>query len=101
MDYKIEKNSSEGSICLHPELAKTLGITNTAAKQLRFGSKRLPINVNLSNLLEENKTQISSNILKKSTIPLPCRYEIQLRDDEILLGPFIGLLAGDSDETVK
>jgi hypothetical protein len=91
----------QGCIYLHPDIAKEFGITHSTKKHVRFGIKSLPVDVQLSNSLSVNETSLSSNIIEKLNIPLVCRYEIQYIEDEIQVGPYIGLLASYSEKSLK
>jgi hypothetical protein len=100
--FRIRRdNSYQGSLSLHPEVAKFIGISRPTERTIRFGSQSLNITVQISNDQKENEAKLSSDILDQLNIPLSCHYEILLKDNEIQFGPFIGLLAGYSQNSIK
>jgi hypothetical protein len=104
MDYSIQltcDTNSTGCFSIHPDMAKTLGILYPTKRLLRFGTRSIPINVELSNHLQKNETSLSSDLIEQLKIPLTCSFEIQLKENEIQLGPLIGLLAGYYDSSIK
>jgi hypothetical protein len=91
----------ERNLCLHPGLARKLGINKTTERQICFGSKRLMVEVRLSDDLPENKASLSTGIMNSINIPDNCHFDIYQRENEIHIGPFIGLLAGYSHKSLK
>lgn len=89
------------SLRLHPSLAQKLGIYETMERKICFGSRKLLAQVELCEGLPKNVASLSSDIMSEINIPENCRFEIQQKEDEIHIGPFIGLLAGYSHESVK
>ncbi|MDN3015349.1 YheC/YheD family protein [Paenibacillus sp. BSR1-1] len=100
--FRIRRDQdSEGVIRLHPEVAKFIGITRWTERIFFFGSQSLRAPVYTSHNLQENEVGISSDILDQLNIPLNCHYEILLKGDEIHFGPFIGILAGNSSNSLN
>lgn len=104
MDFTIQLTSNsinDGSLTLNPDLAKSFGITGSTSKRIRFGSKSDQINVHLSNDLQQNEASLSAAIMDKLGIPPSCSLEIKQTGNEILIGPFIGLLASYYQSSIK
>jgi hypothetical protein len=98
----LSKNTSNrGSFTLHPKLAESLGITQPASRNIQFGAKTYQTNVDLSNQMPLNGASLSADILDMLNIPQHCSLEINLKGDTIQIGPFIGLLAGYYQSSVK
>lgn len=91
----------KGSLTIHPDKAKALGIINQQKVLIRFGIQSSPIEVYTSYDLQLNQARLSSDISKKLKIPLSCHFDIQQKDNEIQIGPYIGILAGYYQKSVK
>lgn len=92
----ISDKSSLGSITVHP---KVLG--DSKIQQIQFGIKSLPIKVQTSSKLPLNQVCLSTNIIEMLNIPLNCPFEFKHHDNTIQIGPYIGLLAGYKQKSVK
>lgn len=93
--------NSQGSFYLPPEKANTIGITHSTKKILKFGIQSQIVNVQLSQGLPKNEASLSSTIIEKLKIPIHCQFEMKHINDEILVGPFIGLLACHHERSLK
>ncbi|MFC3885679.1 YheC/YheD family protein [Bacillus songklensis] len=91
----------KGSLTLHPDKAKTLGIINHQKGLIKFGIQSFPIEVYISYDLQVNQARLSSDMIKKLEIPVNCHFDIQQKDNEIQIGPYIGILAGFYQKSVK
>lgn len=89
------------SLILHPDNAKALGITIPQKQRLKFGIQSSSIEITISDTLQFNQASLSSDIIQMLEIPLSCHYEIKQEDDVIQVGPYIGLLAGFNEKSVK
>ncbi|MGG1675531.1 YheC/YheD family protein [Neobacillus sp. NRS-1170] len=92
-------------ITMHPNMAKQNNISARKRWFLRFGIQSLEIKLRTSSFLEENELKISVEVIENLRIPLNCRYEIRREINEIILGPYIGILTASKksslDETVQ
>ncbi|MES9740150.1 hypothetical protein ABWK46_22905 [Peribacillus frigoritolerans] len=86
-------------------MAKQNNITARKRWFLRFGIQALEIKLRTSSSLEENELKISVDVIENLRIPLNCRFEIRRENNEILLGPYIGILTASKksslDESVQ
>jgi hypothetical protein len=98
MEFVIELSSGtcnkSGCLTLHPNLAKAFGIRRHTKKQIRFGMKAAEVVFFQSKQMPQNEASLSADIMDKLTIPQHCSFEITQRGDELLIGPYIGLLVG-------
>ncbi|MBT2601826.1 YheC/YheD family protein [Bacillus sp. ISL-53] len=92
-------------LTIHPNMAKQNNITARKRWFLRFGIQALEIKLRTSSSLEENELKISVDVIENLRIPLNCRFEIRRENNEILLGPYIGILTASKksslDESVQ
>lgn len=90
---------------MHPEAAKKQNISPQKKWFLRFGILALEMKMKTSSLLNENEIKLSIGIIDYLRIPLSGCYEIRQELNEILLGPFIGILTevkkSNLDKTVQ
>ncbi|MCM2532751.1 YheC/YheD family protein [Neobacillus pocheonensis] len=92
--YKIIPDlNAQNSLTIHPNEAKQNNILSFKKWFLRFGIQALEIKLKTSSSLNENEIKLSVGIIDFLRIPLCCRFEIRQENNEILLGPFIGILA--------
>ena len=90
-----------GSLSLHPFMAKALGINGQALKIIKFGSLRFVCNLSLTDRLPLNEASLSADITEMLNIPVYCNLELKRNNhDEIVIGPFIGILAGHYHDTL-
>ncbi|MDM5327214.1 YheC/YheD family protein [Neobacillus sp. CF12] len=93
--------SNSGILTLHPKLAESMGITQITARKIRFGAKTYQSIVDISDDLPLNGASLSGDILDMLNIPQHCSLEIKQNGNEIQMGPFIGLLAGYYQSSIK
>ncbi|MEH7276817.1 YheC/YheD family protein [Neobacillus vireti] len=93
--------SNKGSLTLHPKLAESMGITRTTRRLVRFGAKTYQTTVNISDQLPLNGASLSQDILDMLNIPQQCHLEIKQNGNELQIGPFIGLLVGYYQSSLK
>lgn len=93
--------TNKGKLTLHPKLAESIGITRTTIRNIRFGAKSYQATVDISNQLPLNGASLSDDILDKLSIPQHCQLEIMQNGNEIQIGPFIGLLVGYYQSSIK
>jgi hypothetical protein len=93
--------SNRGILTLHPKLAESMGITQITARKIRFGAKTYQSIVDISDELPLNGASLSEDILDMLNIPQHCSLEIKQYGNEIQIGPFIGLLAGYYQSSIK
>jgi hypothetical protein len=91
----------KGSLTIHPNIAKALGISHQQKRLIRFGIQSFPIEVYTSYDLQLNQARLSSDIVNKLQLPLSCHFDIQQKDGEIQIGPYIGILPGFHQKSVK
>ncbi|SFA86193.1 MULTISPECIES: YheC/YheD family protein [unclassified Bacillus (in: firmicutes)] len=94
-------NDHQGRLTLHPKAAKALQIDDSQKGLIRFGIRAVPIDVYLSANLPLDKIRLSSDLIRELGISLNCRFDIVQNDNEIIIGPYIGILAGSNEISVN
>ncbi|BAU27863.1 YheC/D-like protein [Aneurinibacillus soli] len=84
-------SKDRGQLSLHPLQAQKLGLVRQNMR-LQFGSKSIPIFLSIRSSQNENELIISQNIFEKFPIPLCNRYELQIKDDILQVGPYVSFL---------
>jgi hypothetical protein len=101
MENVIELSSGidhkSGCLTLHPDLAKAFGLSRRTKKRIRFGMKTAQVTIFQSIHLSPNEASLSADIKDKLGLPQHCSLEITQRGNEILIGPYIGLLVRDEE----
>ncbi len=93
--------SREKCLILPAEMADNLGAAHLSKVKLRFGSHTFTVSIQVSPDLNVNEASLSSDILECFNIPQHCLLQIQHRDNEFYIGPFIGFLAGSTKKSVQ
>ena len=78
-------------LTIHPDVAKYHNLSSNKKWFLRFGTQALEMKLKTSSVLNEDEIKLSISIIKLLRIPINCRFEIRRENNEILLGPFIGI----------
>ncbi|KJS14906.1 MAG: hypothetical protein VR69_15650 [Peptococcaceae bacterium BRH_c4b] len=82
----------QNCLTINPNTAKQNNILVQKKWFLRFGIQVLEIKLKTSSRINENEVKLSLSMIDSLNIPLSCRYEIRPVDNEILIGPYIGIL---------
>ena len=101
--YKIIPDlQSPGCFTIHPNTAKRKNLSSLKKWFLRFGLQAIEMKLKTSSKVDENEVKLSVEIIEALNIPLCGRYEVRPVGNEILLGPYIGVLvASDHDGLEK
>ncbi len=83
----------QNGLTIHPDTAKRKNIPALKKWFLRFGIQALEIIVKTSARIHENEVKLSAGIIESLRIPLSGRYEMRAAGNEIVFGPYIGILA--------
>lgn len=87
-------NDNGQNIILNTDTAKDLKIYYLKDSIIRFGFKSVEIEIDVDEKLNGDEILISSNIVKKLKLPLTVKYNIAVTNNELILGPFIGISLG-------
>mgnify|MGYP000510090824 FL=1 len=100
--FKLERDLNEwGRLTMHPLTANRLGIINKDKWSVVFGIRAFLVEVHISPKLSEERLLLSIDVIQFLSIPLFCSYEIVLEGKELVLGPFIGIVAEHWEDGMK
>ncbi|AZU60408.1 YheC/YheD family protein [Neobacillus mesonae] len=98
MLYEIYSDGlASNTIFLHDTTAASLGIENKQTIIVHFGKRKIPAAVNTFQSNNENRIAISENIKSELLIDLNVKYELAYSNNELIIGPVIGLLLAKSE----
>ncbi|MFG3614179.1 YheC/YheD family endospore coat-associated protein [Rummeliibacillus stabekisii] len=88
---------SDGSPCiiLHPKQRKLLDATRIKTT-IHFGFHKTEVIFKQLNTIKENEIGLSNTVIENLRLPLEVDYEISIQNDEIIIGPFIGVMITNS-----
>ncbi|MCA0757191.1 YheC/YheD family protein [Paenibacillus sp. N4] len=98
--YLIVDNHSKDTVYLHPITAERMKIEEGTGT-LKFGTQASTINIIITAKYKENELYISENVLKHLKIPLFCEFEFINDQQNLMIGPFIGILASLSKKELE
>jgi glutathione synthase/RimK-type ligase-like ATP-grasp enzyme len=104
--FRVKKGDEKGNrILVHPGLIKSFEFSVNTKVTLRFGLQTCDVKVIPSKKISIGKMIMSGDVIQKLMLPLIPAYEIVYRDNEIQIGPIIGIVAakkiGKLDEKVQ
>ena len=97
--YEIVSDSlSRNTLSIPITLAVSLGLERKKTITLSFGKRRVPIAISFLQSNNKNNIQVSEDIISNLLIDTKVKYELLFSNDELILGPVIGLLLGKSEK---
>lgn len=100
--YKIIPDLRKvGFICFNPKSIIKRDIKNRRLTYVRFGINSCEVKVGVSTEIEEGEILISIDVIKELKIPLFLSYEIVLGKNNIMIGPYIGMLSEKKEENLR
>lgn len=91
----------QNCLTINPNTANRKNILVQKKWFLRFGIQVLEIKLKTSSSINENEVKLSLSVIDSLNIPLCCRYEIRPVDNEILIGPYIGILVASRKDYLE
>lgn len=82
---------------MHPACAKRLGIDGQTNINVYVGIHHYAMKLATTRSLTEKEIGFSHKFIRKISLPLQPFYELQTNNNELILGPFIGILAATTD----
>lgn len=85
-------DNSRSTLIIHPDLARVLGIDSLRRGIVRFGCRRSFAEIILTDTGIRSQIYLSKNIIEDLLLPIFAHFEIRIGNNEIVLGPFLGIL---------
>jgi hypothetical protein len=82
---------------IHPEKAAAIGLGSRKFAYISFGNKKHYIKIIMNHEMSGENILLSQNLIKELHLPDYPIYEIHLNHNEILIGPYIGLLISNEN----
>ncbi|KNY30020.1 YheC/YheD family protein [Pseudobacteroides cellulosolvens] len=97
--YIIKTDSNNYSdFTISPKTAEQINTIYKKEAYVRFGCKRYYVNVKISEYIPDNVIVLSKDIVSDLNLPDYTSYEISVNKNEIIVGPYIGLLLKKQDK---
>lgn len=100
--YKLVPDCKrEGFISFNPENIKKTSVKNRRISYARFGIKCCEVKIGTSEEIETDEIMLSLDVIKELKIPLFLSYDIAFDKNNIIIGPYIGILSEKKEENLK
>lgn len=97
--YTIKTDSNNYSdLTISPKTAEQINIIYKKQAYVRFGCRRYYVNIKISEYVPDNVIVLSKDIVSDLNLPDYILYEVLVNKNEIIVGPFIGLLLKKEDK---
>ncbi len=95
----IIKKSTGGSsdLVIHPAKAAEIGLDSKKFAFISFGSQKHYVNILINDQISPEHVLLSKKLIEAFHLPDYTVYEISLTHNEIIIGPYIGLLLSEED----
>ena len=90
--HLIEDSQSEDTVCVHPLIAIKMRLKKGTGS-LQFGTQKDTVKIGINGQIQINELLISSNVVKSLKIPLYCEFDLINDQQNLIIGPFIGIVA--------
>lgn len=95
-----ENNDNKSTLIINSKTASSLNILDKKLMCLCFGTGKCYVNINISDETEDKVVLISKNSIGYLHLPNYLYYEIRVKENEIILGPCIGILAWREEKSI-
>lgn len=92
-----QDDNSRSTLIVHPELSKIQGIESLVQAIVRFGSRRSFVEIVQADTGSISQLYLSKNIVEELLLPTYAHFEIKIANNELIVGPFIGVLRSGKD----
>jgi hypothetical protein len=99
--YKILQDRTCSSKLFIPKIfAKMNNLMGINSTEIKFGTSRCTVKVEVTNSIAENEVRLSKDIIELFLIPLDIEYQINCDRGCLNIGPVIGLLFSRTDKSL-
>lgn len=89
------------SITIHKDTGRMLGLEHLEEINLRFGNQTLKVQLIMSAEIDPEVIRLSRNVIKTLSIPLSPLYELIYKESELIIGPYMGILAAPTEASLQ
>lgn len=90
----------EPVLAVNPKIASELGLGKKKRAYVSFGVLKNYIDIELDSELDEDVVLLSQAVIDNLHLPGYAPYEIRIKGNEIVIGPYIGMLVSDEDANI-
>lgn len=84
-------------LIIHPEKAAAIDLGSRKFAYLSFGNQKHDVKIRMNHEISQKNVLLSRNLIKELHLPDYPIYEICINQNEIIVGPYIGLLISNED----
>ncbi|MFD1735480.1 YheC/YheD family protein [Bacillus salitolerans] len=99
MLYKIVPNNLVSTVKIPAELKEEL--KNSKEVAIKYGLQTQKIEVIAESSLSKDRLSLSTNTIHELSLPLEGLYELKVNGEEIIIGPYIGILAALTSDSLE
>jgi hypothetical protein len=97
-EFIIKTNPDQHSeLLIHPDPAAMLGLGSRKFACLSFGNQKHYVKIKINQELSPKNVLLSQNTVAQLYLPDYPVYEISVKQNEIIIGPYLGLLTNTED----
>ncbi|MBP2642747.1 MAG: hypothetical protein H6Q67_634 [Firmicutes bacterium] len=85
-------------LIMHPKKMDEINLGRKKCAFISFGSQRHYVNISLDNAISPENVLLSPKLIENLHLPDYPLYELRVNKNEIIVGPYIGLLLSEQDE---
>lgn len=86
--------SEKNKMYINNRIGKELQLFHLKETLIKFGFASAEVEVKIDEQPKDNEIHLSSNIISKLRLPLVCNYNLSVENNNIIIGPLIGIVVG-------
>lgn len=92
--------SDKNVIALNEQTAEKYGLSKKKRGYVSFGSQKKFVDIVVSDRVPRDQIVLSNAVIEYLCVPTYIRYELKTNENEIIIGPYIGILANQKDKDI-
>lgn len=93
-----ETNDKHSVLMINPDKAMEIKLARKKLAYICFGNQRQYVNIQLNEEISPEEVLLSKELIDELYLPAYPSYEIGVKGNKIIIGPYIGLLISEKDE---